>query len=913
MHIRCPHCHNAIDVIPEADLDPVVCSSCGSSFRLVPDDAATTVDARHRRYGHFELLERIGVGQFGFVWKARDTTLDRIVAIKIPRRDAVGPQEAESFLREARAAGQLRHPNIVAVHEVGRLEEQLYIVSDYIEGANLREWLVGRRMATREVAALCATIADALQHAHQKGVIHRDLKPGNIMMDAQGRPHVLDFGLAKRETGEITMTIDGKVLGTPAYMPPEQAKGDSHTVDGRADVYSLGVMLFELLSGKLPFRGERRMLLIQIQQDNPPSLRRLDSRIPRDLETICLKCLRKQPKDRYQNASDLADDLKRWLHNEPIRARPVSAIAKARLWCQRNLALTIALVAAIALVAVIVSQYRARQYVQWETRLASAESLVEAAMTGPASAVPSAAKTLQPLTEHAIPLLRNRLADQQTFGWRRVRVACLLAALGDADVSVVFQELRRDSSWNEFEITLLALQRNKARALKLLEEESRIVRLNNPYSSDHNLRYQARLAILALHLGNYELAADMLKVVGRTNPIARTTFINVLPEWHGDLAQLAKAIDDELDGDTRSGLCLAMGGISLNQLDERERLAWQPTLQEWHAHKPDGSTHSASGWLIEKWKLELPPLSRNGRPTTGREWWYAWERLTFLRVSPGTFIRKKTGYPKWHQVVELTHDYWLSDREITVSLYRDFVNDQSYPIEQKPAYDRLRGISHDVRDKELASHPKLFVNWFEAVMFCNWLSTKLNLHPYYEVRQTIDTVPEVLTEFEELYMPEKKKLTRQIVSVSVKTLANDGIRLPTEAEWEYACQAGTTTRHSAGYDYRDVADYSWFRDAYTPVEYFKFCAWKRCNGWGFFDMHGNAKEWCADWYGEYCDAGPVKDPQGPSHGEYRVIRGNSFGDDLWTVNSSERGMSLPTNREVDAGFRIARSIGAGER
>jgi WD40 repeat protein len=343
MRIRCLHCREPMEVPDGSDLVQVNCPRCAGNFSLLGKETVeyalkqvTDRSLEKQRLGHFDLVRLLGKGSFGSVWLARDAALDRMVAIKVPRLSQLGPDETEQFVREARAAAQLRHANIVGVHEIGREGETLYIVSDFISGITLRERLLGDRPSAREAAELAAKVADALHHAHQAGVIHRDLKPSNIMIDAEGEPHLMDFGLARREGGEPTLTRDGQVLGTPAYMPPEQARGESHHADSRSDVYSLGVILYEMLTGEVPFRGNPSMLAYQIVHDEPPSLRKFDQRVPRELETICLKCLHKKPERRYATAVELASDLRRWLGGQSIRARRVTRVERTLRWCGKK-------------------------------------------------------------------------------------------------------------------------------------------------------------------------------------------------------------------------------------------------------------------------------------------------------------------------------------------------------------------------------------------------------------------------------------------------------------------------------------------------------------------------------------------------------------------------------------------------
>jgi WD40 repeat protein len=390
--------------------------------------------------GRFRLIERVGLGACGAVWRALDTQLGRVVALKLPHPGLVSSPEAlERFHREARAAAQLRHPGIVTVHEVAEHDGLPALVEDFIEGEPLRDILCRRRLTAAEAALLIARVAEAVDYAHRMGAVHRDLKPANIMVRSDesggiGEPLVVDFGLALNSAAEITLTLEGQLVGTPAYMSPEQAGGNSHRLDRRTDIYSLGVILYETLCGELPFRGVKAVLLEQILHEEPKAPRAVDRKVPRDLDTVCLKAMAREPQHRYAAACDLADDLRRYLRGEPVRARPVGPAERAVRWVRRRptvaALLAVSAVAAIALAGVAVSALQSARLREAITAAHLARS-AEADQRARAEAGLYNQRVLLASREWSLgnvgrvgQLLEDCPPDQRGWEWRYLRGLC---------------------------------------------------------------------------------------------------------------------------------------------------------------------------------------------------------------------------------------------------------------------------------------------------------------------------------------------------------------------------------------------------------------------------------------------------------------------------------------------------------
>lgn len=348
----CPTCAKPLPPRTRARFCP--CCSLRGALELVGEEGATT--EAPQSIGDYDLLEPIGRGGMGVVYRARQRSLGRVVAVKLLAAGAFASEDARRrFQSEAAAAAGLRHPHIVTIHETGEHGGQPFFSMEFMEGGTLADHAQAGPLPAREAAVLLRTIAEAVQHAHEQGILHRDLKPSNILLDGTRTPRVGDFGLARTlESGE-RFTLTGEVLGSPAYLAPEQARGEREREGVGSDVYSLGAILYQLLCGRPPFLGDTpQSVLLQVAEDEPIAPRRLNPSVPVELETICLKSLEKEPARRYASAQALADDLARFLNHEPVTARPVGAVGRAWRWSRRHPARA-GLLTALALLLVVLA------------------------------------------------------------------------------------------------------------------------------------------------------------------------------------------------------------------------------------------------------------------------------------------------------------------------------------------------------------------------------------------------------------------------------------------------------------------------------------------------------------------------------------------------------------------------------
>jgi tetratricopeptide (TPR) repeat protein len=525
--------------------------------QIVEQALAPTEQARHpaAQLGDYDMLEEIGHGGMGVVFRARQRSLDRIVAVKLMRTGDAGEEERKRFTREAQAVARLQHPNIVQIYEVGEAGGQPFFSLEFVEGESLARRLNGTPLAARQAAALVEVLARAIHYAHGKGIIHRDLKPSNVLLAGtretaleQCTAKVTDFGLAKRlDSGGDT--VSGSVLGTPSYMAPEQAEARTAAIDRRTDVYGLGAILYEMLSGRPPFRAESPLhTLVQVVQADPARPRLVNPAVPRDLETVCLQCLHKEPRRRYPTALALAEDLNRFLHGRPVRARPVGPVGRTTRWCRRK-----PVIAALgAMLILAVAGGLLMSFLLWRRSAGSeAKALVNL----------HAEEVARHEADEALRMILQMVADNmrvsdtpsvESTNANSMQINMLLNA--EACCSHLLEKRGQDQKLQVMSSTLLrwlgerySKDGSKFESLLMFEKATRVLEPSAPVGA-RGREYLAEAVSAHAHLGSaYELQ-------GRMEP-ARQAYATSLSFWQ-ELAQAFPCPDRRCDAVT-SGLSFA--------------------------------------------------------------------------------------------------------------------------------------------------------------------------------------------------------------------------------------------------------------------------------------------------------------------------------------------------------------------
>ncbi len=645
---------------------------------------------------HFELLELLGQGGMGAVYRARDQKSERTVALKVIKPTLLDglplklrEDLVQRFVIEAKATAQLQHLHIVTVFEVGAADDRHFYSMEYVEGQSLAQILQGGPFTSRRAAMYLEPVALAVHHAHTRGILHRDLKPTNILIDGDDRPLVTDFGLAKWISNADRVTVSGDVLGTPSYMSPEQARGSSD-VCIQSDVYSLGATLYELLTGRPPFKGgEPLETLLRVLNEEPVAPRQINPGVARDLETICLKCLRKEIAARYGTAQELAEDLRRFLSGEPIRARSVGFFERGVKWLRRHpwaaAILTISFVSLGLFITGLI----------WRDRRDNIATvlLVGDLQSADISGVTRVIERLQAVYPREISYLDAIVQEPEIDIKRRNRAELGLLPhrpeLGEA----IFQRMLianaqeqgvlgklLHSYWPEFGVRLQSV-------------------VSNP-SIDSDKKRNAVVALIASPSPDFREACWPLLRISET-PQFRTDLIHRLASSNVEPSILIERLRIEPDTSVRRALIQASGEYALNQIPAPSLGPFLQELEALYQQDPDAGIHASIAWVLRHWergdRVELldSELVRSGPPRGSR--WFAMPNLpTMVLITPPSSVEGEVRKP-----------FLISATEITWRQFLEF-KPEHRPFSSRP----LPPLDHPVYD----------VLHHEVLEYCAWLN-----------------------------------------------------------------------------------------------------------------------------------------------------------------------------------------------
>jgi formylglycine-generating enzyme required for sulfatase activity/serine/threonine protein kinase len=865
------------------------------------------------RFGRYRVLKLLGKGGMGSVYLAEDTALGRQVALKVPYfSPGSGPEVLQRFLREARLAATLHHPNICPVYDVGQTDGIDYLAMAFIPGRPLAAYVdPANPLPPNRAAALVRKLAQALQEAHESGVIHRDLKPANIMINSRGEPVIMDFGLAySQQAGDARLTESGMVVGTPAYMSPEQIRGETQGLGPLCDVYSLGMILYELLAGRVPFHGPPVVVLGQVLTQEPPPPSALRADVDPRLEAICLRAIAKKPEARYEDMAELAEVLGVWLRADKRSASPNRSRTRDTRQETRD----------------------KRQ----ETRDKKRKPSV--AQRGPSpDLVPSADEAAADTQAAALPTVRDKPRPSLKPPRRRRRTPLWLAALAMVGLGAAagwFALLERGTSRTtpdkpSDEVAVVPPTTAKEEPPRPVppevgqaREKAELARQAIPAAENGDAFTAERKEIEGLwqageralaKKANPEALAAFGAVTKKSQTLvgalqqwrqAREAQVSATKAWEGVRyvdrgqkfgeklnaieAQLRLAtglLDSKSSPEARKAFAeVENASLELKKADEQRQQArevWaQAEKARQRAEQADAENQRALEWgEILRQAHRARECFDEGDMKEALRRWQEVQRICekvladipeiqnsiamrLVRIPAGRF---RMGSPKDEEgrednegpqhMVEISQWFYLGKFEVTQEQYRKVMN-------QDPSW--FSTTNKGLEDKVFADtsdFPVDSVSWNDAVKFCQELSKR----------------------------PEERKAGRRY-------------ELPTEAEWEYACRGGTDTPFYFGRSASSEQAQCNHQERTCRVGQF---ATRAPHPWGLCDMHGNVAEWCQDRYERFAyKSAATRDPHGPDQGEQRVLRGGSYGNEARRCRAAFRSGALPSYNANGVGFRV---------
>jgi len=863
-------------------------------------DESTQQSLSGQRVGNLHIGRELGRGGVAVVYETRDRKLGRRLALKTLQREiAVKPCSSRSednasqlanaryrIGQEAAIMAALSHPGIPAVYDTGELQNGAPFFSmRLIEGQTL-EQLLNDGLEQSRALQIFEGVASILASAHESNVIHRDLKPANIMVGRYGEVQIVDWGMAKRlhhaeSPAEISTlwqpsrfenayfqdstsvstqqggTISGQILGTLAYMPPEQANGDNASHNCRTDVFAIGGILCRIITGRPPYRASNAFSL-WMQAQNAELAEALtalkDCKADQQLVQLARDCLAESPVERPADALVVAKRMREFSESQSQRIQQAEierAAANSRVGMEvarRRLAVTLAAAAIFILVSAVTGAV-VFSLQQRNADISQARILLGSLDHAPPLAVPYVIDSLRPLRRYVLADLTRKMSASDDSKIR-VRAAFALADFGGADVELIIAGIA-DADPADCQNFVTALRTFKIPGRRSLR------RAAAKADKSVELRVRSRIGVLLMHLGDHSVVDSICLHDG--DPANRSTLIHEVGTWHGDLSALAASIQRSTNEPVCSAITLGVA-TGIEKIGGRDRSTWRALLESAYTRSRTAEARNSAEFALQKWEMKIPEPAM---PSFDANWTVNSQGMCLVTIPPGEFDRPISMDPEPKiQRVEVSRPFRISSQEVSVAQYSKFAS----------ATSRSAGIDSN---SDPLRHPATGITFENAVRFCNWLSAGENLKC--------------------VYIKSRNGWVRQTGS---------GYRLPTEAEWEWACRAGSNRRYSFGDQTALLPVFSVCGAIST-----KPCATKCPNRSGLFDMHGNAWEWCDDYWAETrIDVQSITDPRGPVSATGRILKGGSFRSRTPRLKASYWAMGNEQMSIDDVGFRIAQDL-----